>query len=389
MVEFTTWLYPTKAGQVKIGPAKLKCNIVSRGQKAQEKKGLDSFFDDSFFSDFFSRLQVYPKEVASAELLLYAMELPEKDKPNNFSGAVGDFQMQVKAAPLKLKAGDPITLNMEVSGSGNFDSVQSPLLSNEEKFKVYTAQSQEESGIKRFEQVIIPLKANINEIPEITFSFFNPQAQKYVTLKQPPIAIEVSAAVDQGLKVIEGRTDTQGVALTHVLGTDIIYIKEESGTFRVKGKNIYNSRIFVIMQLLPLILFCGAVVFQKRRERLSADVSYARKLRAPKIARINIKKAKEYLLHRKTAEFYDVVFKTLQEYLGHRFNCPSAGITAEVVEELITGKGLDAVAASSLRRCFGECDIARYATAQLDAEAMEKTLGILEEVIDYLERNKK
>lgn len=390
VVEFKTWLYPTKAGQVTIGQAKIKCNIVSRGQRTQRRHGLGSFFDDSFFSDFFSQLQVYPQEVTSEELLLDVEALPEKDKPKHFSGAVGDFQMKVTAAPLKLKAGDPITLNMEISGAGNFDSVQSPALSKEEKFKVYAAQSHEESGIKRFEQVIIPLEQGIIEIPEIVFSFFNPQTKKYVTLKQPPIALEVSAADDLGgLKVIEGRFAAEGASPTHVLGKDIIYIKEDIGKFRAIGKNIYNSRVFVMLQLLPLILFFGTVIFQRQRERLSADVSYARKLRAPKVARKKIQEAKEYLAHGQTAEFYDCLFKTLQEYLGHRFNRPSAGITAEVVEELISAEGLDIEAASSLKRCFSECDIARYAITQLDAAAMKETLSILEKVIDYLERNKK
>ncbi len=388
VVEFKTWLYPTKAGQVTIGPARIKCNIVTRERRKQRSRGLDSFFDDSFFSDFFSRLQVYPKEVFSQELLLDVMALPEKDKPKHFSGAVGDFQMKVKAAPLKLKAGDPITLNMEITGVGNFDSVQSPVLSKEEKFKVYAAQAHEKAGIKRFEQVIIPLEESISQIPNIVFSFFNPKTKKYVSIEQPPIDIEVAAADDQGVKVIEARPAAQGAAPTHVLGRDIIYIKEDIGRLRTRGKNIYNSRGFLMLQFLPLILFFGAVIFQRRRERLSTDVSYARKLRAPKIARKKIKQAKEFLAQGKTSEFYDCVFKTLQEYLGHRFNRPSAGITAEVVEELIRGEGLDAAAASKLKRCFVECDIARYATAQLDAAAMKQTLGILEEVIDYLERNK-
>ena len=387
VVEFKTWLYPTKAGQVTIGPARIKCNIVSRERKRQKSRGLDSFFNDSFFSDFFNRLRVYPQEVTSAELLLDVKALPEKGKPKQFSGAVGEFRMKVKAAPLKLKAGDPITLNMEISGVGNFDSVQSPALSREGKFKVYASQAQKKAGIKSFEQVIMPLEESISEIPEIVFSFFNPKTKEYEILKQAPIDIEVSAA-DEGLKMIESRSAVQGAGPTHVLGTDIIYIKEGIGKIRIKGKNIYNKRGFLMVQLLPLIVFFGALIFQRRRERLSTDVSYARKLRAPKVARKKIKKAKEYLAQGKTAEFYDIIFKTLQEYLGHRFNRPSAGITAEVVEELISGEGLDAEAASKLKRCFGECDIARYATAQLDSAAMGQTLRVFEEVIDYLERNK-
>lgn len=389
VVEFQTWMYPTKSGQITIGPAKIKCNIVSRSTRAQGRRGLDSFFDDSFFSDFFNRLQVYPKEIISDEILLEVRALPAKGRPKNFSGAVGDFQMKVKAAPLTLKVGDPITLNMEISGVGNFDSVQSPVLSSEEKFKVYGSQVQEADGKKSFEQVSIPLDENIQEIPAIEFTFFNPQNRKYISRMQSPIAIDVAEADDQEIKVVDGTQIAQGAAPTHVLGKDIIYIKEDIGSVRVQGKNIYNNRWFLILQLLPLLLLCAAIVFQRQRERLSADVSYARKLRAPKIARKKIKKVKEYLAAGKTAEFYDCLFKTLQEYLGHRFNRPSAGITVEAVDELVSGKGLDAEVVLKLKRCFRECDSARYSTAQLDNAQMHNTMGIVEEVIDYLERNKK
>ncbi len=388
IVEFKTCLYPTKAGQVTIGPARIKCNIVSHERRKQGTRALDRFLDDSFFSGFFGRLYVYPREITSAEFLLDVKDLPQEGKPEQFSGAVGDFKMKVKASPLKLNAGDPITLNMEISGKGNFDSVQSPVLSKKENFKVYTPQAKEEGGMKRFEQVIIPQKESIREIPEIVFVFFNPKTKEYVSLRQPSIAIEVSASEDAGLKMVEGPSAAQVAAPTHVLGTDIIYIKEDIGKILAKEKHFYNNRGFLMLQLLPLMLFGAAVIFQRRRERLSTDISYARKLRAPKIAREKIKKAKEYLTQAKTAEFYDQIFKTLQEYIGHRFNRPSKGITAEVVEELILNKGLNTEAASKLKRCFAECDTARYAPAQLDTAAMEQTLGVLEEVIDYLERNK-
>ncbi len=389
VVAFQTWLYPTKSGKVSIGPAKIKCNIVSRTQRSQGRRGLESFFDDSLFSDFFNRLQVYPKEVISDELSLDVMALPDKDRPQNFSGAVGDFTMKVKAAPLKLKAGDPITLNMKISGAGNFDSVQSPEIASEEKFKIYAAQvSKEEAGIKRFEQVIIPLDKSIINIPEIVFCFFNPKNKEYIMLKQPHIAIQVEAADEQGVKVIEGRSLVHGAAPTHVLGTDIVYIKEDIGRIRAKGKKIYSNRWFLIIQLFGFMLLCAAFIFQKQRERLSTDISYARKLRAPKVAREKIKKAKEYLAANKAKEFYDALFKTLQEYLGHRFNRPSAGITAEVIEDLIKAEGLDAEVASKLKSCFSECDSARYAIVRLDNVQMRKTMAVLEQAIDYLERHK-
>ena len=388
VVEFRTWVYPTKTGQITIGPSKIKCNIISRTKRTQSKSGFGNFFEDSFFSDFFTRLQVYSHEAVSAELLLDIMAFPEKGKPDNFKGAVGDFSMQVKAAPLDLKAGDPITLTIDISGSGNFDSVQNPVLTSAKQFKVYAPQTREEKKAKRFEQVLIPLQETIQNIPEITFSFFNPQKEKYINLKQDAIPIVVGAADYQGGKIIESN-GIKGAAPTHVLGTDIVYIKEEMGRIKSKGINLYKRRIFLMLVLLPMVLLLGSVIWQRQQERLSTDVSYARKLRAPKIAKLKLKKAKEYLNKGNAEEFYEQTFKTLQEYLGHRFNRPSAGITAEVVDELLATEGLDAEVAVKLKSCFAECDIARYAAARLNDQKMKATLSILEKSIDYLERQKK
>ena len=144
-----------------------------------------------------------------------------------------------------------------------------------------------------------------------------------------------------------------------------------------------------MLVLLPMVLLLGSVIWQRQQERLSTDVSYARKLRAPKIAKLKLKKAKEYLNKGNAEEFYEQTFKTLQEYLGHRFNRPSAGITAEVVDELLATEGLDAEVAVKLKSCFAECDIARYAAARLNDQKMKATLSILEKSIDYLERQKK
>ncbi len=90
----------------------------------------------------------------------------------------------------------------------------------------------------------------------------------------------------------------------------------------------------------------------------------------------------------KPALFYDQIFKTLQEYLGHRFNIPSGGITADGADTLLARAGAAPDIRSALKTCFGDCDSARYAVAALDPASMKKTLSAVEKIIDYLERKK-
>jgi len=396
VVEFQSWLYPTKEGKITIGPAKIGCNIVARKERSRQRSGLDGFFDshffdDSFFSDFFGRVEVVPKEIVSPELSLEVVPFPQENKPDGFSGAVGDFKMDVNASPLKLKAGDPITLNMEITGTGNFDTVQSPQLANSNGFKIYGAQVKSANDKKSFEQVIIPGDETISEIPEIKFSFFNPATKEYVTLSNPALPISVTAAEHAKATVIDAAAEKQlnKPSATRVLGKDIVYIKEEIGQVKNAGKPLYRNRLFMIVQLLPLLLLCGVIIYQRHQHKLSTDIRYARKLSAPRIARSRLKKAGAYLKEGKQQEFYDQIFKTLQEYLGHRFNRPVAGITSAVIDELIAGENLDKTIADKLKICFSDCDIARYTSTKADLARMKKIFSMLEEAIDYLERKKR
>ena len=45
----------------------------------------------------------------------------ERSRPPDFSGAVGQFKFTAEGNPNRVKIGDPVTMKMKVTGSGNFD----------------------------------------------------------------------------------------------------------------------------------------------------------------------------------------------------------------------------------------------------------------------------
>jgi hypothetical protein len=391
VVEFNTTVYASQQGSLTVGPAKIKGNAVARQPLKQQRRGLfgSDFFEDSFFGDFFGRSKLIPIEVSSPELTIEVLPFPEQNKPKEFNGAVGDFKLQVEAAPKNLKAGDPITLNMTIQGKGNFDSVKSPQISDLKGFKSYNSEVQDAGeGRKIFEQVIIPQSPDIKNIPSIKFAYFDPEKQEYVTRQNPPIDIAVSPADEKVARIIDTSQQSTQRSSTRVLGQDIVYIKEDIGKITKQGEFLHQSKGFALLIFIPLLLFGCLMAYQFQQKRLISDVGYARKLKAPRLAKEKLQKARQYLDKNKTEEFYEQTFKTLQEYLGNRFNLPSAGITAEVVESLMSSKNLDKNVAEDLKQCFSECDMARYASASLDHAKMQNALNLLERAIDYLERHK-
>ena len=89
-------------------------------------KGFDPFLDDDVFRGFFDRIERKDVNLQSTAHTLDIAPLPEEGRPADFSGAVGDFNFNVEAAPRQVEIGEPVTLTMTVSGEGNFDTVSAP-----------------------------------------------------------------------------------------------------------------------------------------------------------------------------------------------------------------------------------------------------------------------
>ena len=124
-------------------------------------------------------------------------ELPLEGKPGDFSGAVGDFEVELLASPVSLNAGDPIAVEIAISGTGSFDALTAPRMETTEGWRLYEPRvSQEnrawgtEPGRKSFSQILIPEK-NHTQIPSFVLHYFDPQSGTYVTRKSVPIAITV------------------------------------------------------------------------------------------------------------------------------------------------------------------------------------------------------
>ncbi|RJP27401.1 MAG: protein BatD [Candidatus Omnitrophota bacterium] len=394
VIEFTTNMFGIKPGDFTLGPVKLKCNLVVRRQAQAHRRTpfdddfFNGMFNDDIFNDFFGRYEAYPLELKSTEIPITVLSLPQEGKPEGFDGALGNFQLNVEAMPLEVKAGDPIALKMTIKGEGNFDSVKAPRLQSKDGFKVYDPQVKQNENEKIFEQVIIPDSENITHIPQINFSFFNTKTGQYEVLTHEPIPITVLKADEAQTKLIELPQAQVKIAQKEELGRDIIYLKSSPGQFRKIGRYLYQNLGFWLFQILSLIIFLGILIFNLRQQRLITDQRYARRLQAPANAKKGIKEIDRLLREGKTEAFFDTLFKTVREYLADRFHLPAGGITAITIEELAKEKGIAQETLDKIKKIFADCDMARYAPSQFGQKQLEDIFQDLKEIIDYLEKQK-
>ena len=371
IVDFSTIVYPVRSGELTLGPAEMDCRAIVRSSRTR-------------------RGARYDLNVKSEPYMITVKPLPTANQPGNFSGVLGQYDLTVVAKPTSLKVGEPITLTMTVRGTGNIDAVNIPTITDLTRFKVYDPQinvrKNRSTGMKIFEQVLIPESADIKAIPEIQFSYFDPDAGQYKTETKGPIPIQVAPSDEEGpLQILE---ISEGKAVKReVLGKDIVYIKDEIGKV-VKGDGqLYSNKGFLLLQLIPLAGFAGVLVYQRRRERFATDKTYARRYHAPRKAKRGLAQAQGLIASDQPQEFCSTIFRTVQEYLGDRYNLSSAGITIEIVDSL-RSQGLAEGTLEKLTAFFQACDRLRFTQCETNEDEMAEILGMAREIVRLLEGNK-
>ena len=191
LVIFQTALTAAKAGSLEISPATMESQIQLPG-----RSGMDDFFG-GFFGNMLSAGDVRQTTVSTQSAKLEVKPLPKDGQPENFSGAIGQFSLQAAAAPKQAAAGDPISLNVTVSGRGNFDAMGAPVLLDAEGWRTYPPGEKFEAsqsdpigfnGEKRFEYMIVA-REDRSKTPIAELSFFDPAIEKYVTVRSNAVAV--------------------------------------------------------------------------------------------------------------------------------------------------------------------------------------------------------
>jgi hypothetical protein len=391
VVEFQTSLYALRPGSLVLGPAEINCSLVYKKSADRRRSSLfgGNIFGSDMFDDFFVRYESQPVKLESKEFPIEIMPLPAENRPDSFTGAVGSYGMSVKASPAEVIAGDPITLYVEIQGAGNFNTVEMPSLRNKNDFKVYEPEVSQSLSKKSFQQVIIPLNHAIREIPEVSFSFFDPSTKAYRTITKGPIPVNVlPVPKDREFKIFSSSQvpGAGGLKEEEELGRDIVYVKENPGVLEHPREPFCQSVLFYILFFMPPLSVAAAFFIKRRNTRLSSDVRYARKQRALKKASKNLKILEGLMKKNDKEHFFEQASKTIKQYLGDKFHLPTGGITKDDIVPCLEKSGIDKAAIVSIEDFFNACDAARYAPSGIKEEDMPCAYRMIKEIIGKMEK---
>src|SRR6266581_3300315 len=172
VVTYKTAIAAARAGKFEVGPVKAKAQVIvprarsaprSRSRSPFDLFDLDDPFSDPFFSNPFAQMgERREVDINSQPVALEVKPLPP-NAPPSFSGAIGNFVMTTDAQPKSVQVGDPITVTSAISGRGNFDRVNAPVVEDERGWHKYPPSSKFKqddevgiSGTKTFETVLSP-----------------------------------------------------------------------------------------------------------------------------------------------------------------------------------------------------------------------------------------
>lgn len=368
-------LFPQRSGNLEIDPLEMKFVIQRRAQG----KG------QSVFDQFFGRVENVEYNLKSKPIKINVLPLPTP-APEGYNGAVGKLDMKVDVSANEVKANEAINIKVKVSGSGNINLIEDPVIDFPSDFETYDPKVIDNtstsgagvSGSKEFDFLIIPRQKGQYKLDPVTFSYFNPATKKYTTITSDPININVLKGDGSAENMIYSSPNKEEIK---ILGNDIRYIHTNNIEWIDGNKSFYNSWKFYLLLLLAPVLFILTFIFRNKIRASQRDVVGMKSKKASKIASKLLSSAKESLANQNKNEFYENVSKALFGYISDKLNIPVSELNQNNIREKLATLNVSDIATNELMETIELCDMARFAPiAVSDQEVYNKAETIINKI---------
>jgi hypothetical protein len=221
--------------------------------------------------------------------------------------------------------------------------------------------------VKSFEVVIEPESAELKEIPEIRFAYFDPETKRYQTLRHPAIPIRVrSSSVAQAAPSRQAVTG-EPLAPAGSAADEFRHIKIHLGAIGAYP-SIASLRWWIALVLTPLPLYALLRTWTARRQRWLNDPLRQRRAQALSVMEDGMKTMQRAAAANDSKTFFSALGTVLQERIGLTLGITAAGITEEILEEKLRPKGMSAADLEVLSTLFEAINQARYSPMSSVAE---------------------
>ena len=344
-------LYPQKIGELSIEP--LVYDII-----AQVPTNRRNIFGEVLNNSVSTR-------VSTGKLKVQVKPLPEMGRPNNFSGAVGKFDLFVTTSKKELLLSEAFQLDLEIKGNGNFNLFAFPSINLPQSLEVYEPERSEKlttnfKGIRgsiKDQYTIVPSSAGKYSIPRISFNYFDPNDSKYKTQTSIQNYINVKGAITNNSR-IENNAEDRASNKVDLMQYGNLSFKTKTKFKKINQQIFFYSKIFWIILLLPFTILFIILIIQRILNNKKNDKNWIRANNAKKLGKKYLSDAKKNIDNK--TKFYEALDKAMMNYLKSILLFDNSEYNAKKVRESLLNKSVSLKTINLLEDIFNNCQMARY-----------------------------
>ena len=367
-------LYPQKSGELKLEPLTLNLSLNVPSNRR----------------DLFGRriLTQGQKTITAGRRTLRVKPLPLEGQPENFSGAVGQFDFDVILSKDALRASESFQAKIKVDGKGNLNLFKLPKINVPNTLEVYEPERSENikttqagtQGSVEENYTIVPQYQGKYPIPTVQFSFFDPKSKSYKTLRSQELLVDVYDDPTAGIANEDTVVGTPRTQLP-ISESTFRFIQLETKLTPVRELSFWmSSKFWILFSLAFIVLILGYLInrFVLKKSEDSATIKQ----------RLAQKLAKKYLSSAKKAqgnqiEFYEALERALHNYLKAKLKIETTELSKAKIQALLNAKNVDLELAKDFISVVENCELARYApgsdgSIQADYERASKVMATID-----------
>lgn len=367
-------LYPQKSGNLVLDPLTLNLTL-----------SLPSNRRDLFGRRILTQSQ---KTITTGKKLIKVKDLPEKNKPDNFSGAVGKFDFDLILNKDVLKASESFQAKIKVRGKGNLNLFNLPSINVPNTLEVYEPEHDEKvkvtlSGIQGTVEdsyTIVPQFQGKYPIPSIEFTYFDPKLENYKTLFSQELIVDVFEGPTSGLPSVNNNLSKSKNSIVPN-DSSFRFIKLDTKLQQKNQKIFWRSYLFWTLLFIPIFLIITSILIKKYVLNKTEDLIIRKQKRAQQLAKRYLSSAKKVIQDQ--TRFYEALERALHNYLKAKLKIETTELSKSKIQKLLNDKGIDKQISSEYVEVIENCERARYAPgSSINTEEDLKKSGELISKID-------
>ena len=370
-----TVLFPQKTGELSLEPLTLDISVEVPSNRR----------------DIFGRraTTTVNRTVTAGNRIIKVKPLPKQGRPENFSGAVGEFDFKVESSKKTLTASEAFNLKLEVSGKGNLMLFELPEPILPSSLEIYDPEHSEDiktslNGTKGRildNYTIVTNESGQYPIPPISFSFFNPKTKRYETINSEKIIVNAS----ENPYISKNNVDNisqDNISKIDSKDSKFSSIYTSTKLEPIEKDDFFKSVLFWLLFITPLFFIPTIIIYTKIKGKRAMDFEGNKIRKNRKLAKKYLSEAKKNIGNKES--FYEDLERALHSYLKAKLKIKTVDLSKDRIKSLLDNNSISSSNVTVFVKLLESCDFARY--TPLGKSDMIKDYETASEIITQIDK---